>query len=117
MAIAQDSVSPKRILGCTNYYSMYIKNYASVAGILQTKLQLNREDGKKGSKLPVHWKPDEVEAFQKIKNMLTESLELFVVDPNKPFQLRTDASNFAVGAVLEQERGRNGSQLHSCQES
>ena len=37
-------------LGLTNYYSSYVKDYAKMAGPLTSKLQLNREDGKKGSK-------------------------------------------------------------------
>ena len=36
--------------GLDNYYSSYVPNYAEHAGPLMLKLQLNREDGKKGSK-------------------------------------------------------------------
>ena len=35
-------------LGLTNYYSSYVKDYAKMAGPLTSKLQLNREEGKKG---------------------------------------------------------------------
>ena len=34
-------------LGLTNYYSCYVPNYAELAAPLMSKLQLNREDGKK----------------------------------------------------------------------
>ena len=37
-------------LGLANYYSGYVDHYATYAGPLMSKLQLNREDGKKGSK-------------------------------------------------------------------
>ena len=37
--------------------------------------------------------------------MLTESLEVYQLDPNKPFYIRTDASRYAIGAVLEQIQG------------
>lgn len=50
------------------------------------------------------WKESEKEAFEKVKAVLAQKLELFVVDPDKPFVLRTDASDKAIGAVLEQYR-------------
>ena len=36
--------------------------------------------------------------------MLTAELELFYLNPDQPFVLRADASDRAIGAVLEQER-------------
>ena len=39
----------RAFLGCCNYYNGYVKNYASLAMLLYKKLQLNKEDGKKGS--------------------------------------------------------------------
>ena len=40
--------------------------------------------------------------FRSLKKALTSSLSLQVINPEWPFVLRTDASGFAVGAVLEQ---------------
>ena len=97
-------------LGLTNYYSSYVPNYAEFAGPLMGKLQLNREDGKKGSTKPIVWKESEKLAFAKLKELLARHLELFRVDPDKPFVLRTDASDKAVGAVLEQHREVNPGQ-------
>ena len=68
------------------------------------KLQLNRIDGKKGSKKEVEWSPDDIKAFEQLRASLADHLELFRVDPDRPFILRADASDKAVGAVLEQER-------------
>ena len=99
-------------LGLANYYSSYVKNYAEFAGPLMAKLQLNRKDGKKGSTKPIVWKESDRQSFEKLKQVLGAHLELFRVDPDKPFVLRTDASDRAVGAVLEQQRevapGRTG---------
>ena len=75
-----------------------------MASPLTSKLQLNREDGKKGSKKVLKWTPEEVEAFNALKNSLVENLELYQVQPDKPFVMKVDASRYACGAVLEQER-------------
>lgn len=45
-----------------------------------------------------------LDAFEKIKILLQEQIELFQPDYNKPFELTTDASNFALGAVLSQNK-------------
>ena len=44
------------------------------------------------------------DAFSRLKERLLGQLGLFMVDPDKGFVLRTDASDYAVGAVLEQVR-------------
>lgn len=90
-------------LGLTNYYSEYVHHYAEVAAPLMGKLRLNRQDGQKGSKLRLIWTEDEKAAFQKLKDRLCEKLELWQMDLDRPFRLRCDASDFAVGAELQQD--------------
>ena len=41
--------------------------------------------------------------FEKIKQLLKEAVLLFHPDPNKAFELYTDASEYGVGGVLEQQ--------------
>jgi hypothetical protein len=91
-------------LGLTNYYSSYVHNYAALAAPLMGKLQVNRLDGKKGSLKPVAWDDESKAAFEALKEALKEGLQVFQLEPDQPFVLRTDASDFAIGAVLEQER-------------
>ena len=81
-----------------------MQNYAEYAAPMTSKLQLNREDGKKGSKKVLHWTKVEVEAFEKMKAALAKGLSLHHLQVDKPFVLRTDASGYAIGAVLEQEK-------------
>ena len=58
----------------------------------------------KGAKKKLAWTPDAEDAFSRLKEGLLGQLGLFLKDPDKGFVLRTDASDYAVGAVLEQSR-------------
>ena len=69
-----------------------------------SKLQLNREYGRKGSQKKSSWKKTEIDSFEKLKEVLKRKLELFIIDPDAPFVLKADASDKAIGAVLEQDR-------------
>ena len=92
-------------LGLTNYFSEYVEHYAESAAPLMGKLQLNKQDGRKGSKLRLVWTDEEVAAFQQLKDKLCKSLELYQPDLDKPFRLHCDASDYAIGAELAQEIG------------
>ena len=91
----------RAFLGFTNYYSSYIKEYSKIAAPLQDRLKVPREVGKKGSKYKITWGEIEQAAFDELKRVLCSELVLQVVNPDKPFVLRVDASEFAVGATLE----------------
>ena len=93
-------------LGLTNYYSGYVKDYANLAAPLMDTLKVGREDGKKGSKKPLKWGAKEEAAFEALKEALSAELELFQINADAPFVMRTDASDYAIGAVLEQ--GKDG---------
>ena len=78
--------------------------YAELWGPLHQMLQGAKFDGRKGSKKKLAWTPEAEDAFSRLKERLLGQLGLFLVDPDKGFVLRTDASDYAVGAVLEQVR-------------
>ena len=84
-------------LGLTNYYSCYVKDYANLAAPLMSKLQHNREDVKQCSQKPIRWTTSDIESFVKLKHTLTEELELFQLEPDQPFVMKTDASDHAIG--------------------
>ena len=44
-----------------------------------------------------------VDAFERLKKELLENVVLDIADPNKPYVMETDASDYAVGGVLSQE--------------
>ena len=78
--------------------------YAELSGPLHKMLQVGKFDGRKGSKKKLAWTPQAEDEFSRLKERLLGQLGLFLVDPDKGFVLRTDASDYAVGAVLEQVR-------------
>jgi len=66
------------------------------------KLQVGREYGKNGSKNAVLWNQAETERFDKLIDELASDLTLFQLNFEKPYILRRDACDFAIGAVLAQ---------------
>ena len=94
----------RSFMGFCNYYSGYVRMYAELSGPLHKMLQVGKFDGWKGSKKKLAWTPEAEDAFNSLKERLLGQLGLFLVDPDKGFVLRTDASDYAVGAVLEQIR-------------
>jgi hypothetical protein len=85
-----------------NYYSSYIPMFAEKAAPLQEKLKVGRDLGKKGSKFPIHWSPEDLETFKALKDALLHTVPLHILHPDQPYVLRCDASAHAVGASLEQ---------------
>ena len=69
---------------------------------MQDLLKLDRVAGKKGSQFKLTWSNEQIESFRKVKEAAAGSLVLFQVDPDKPFAMRCDASDFVIGSVLEQ---------------
>ena len=89
-------------LGVCNYYAGYVRMFADLAAQLMEKLKLPKELTKAGSKHKLDWTVEVIAAFEKVKQGLVADLQLYHIDPTKPFALKTDASDYAVGAVLEQ---------------
>jgi len=81
-------------LGFANFYRPFIKDYSRVARPL-TELT-------KKKKKNWEWNEKAGEAFQELKQRFTTAFILSQVDTQKPVILETDASDFAIGAVLFQ---------------
>ena len=108
MAALRHSEQPQTIsegpsfTGFCNYYSGYVRMYADLSGPLHKMLQVGKFNGRKGGRKQLAWTTEAEEAFDKLKERLLGPLGLFLVDPHKGFVLRTDASDYALGAVLGQ---------------
>lgn len=91
-------------LGFANYYRKFIANYSKIALPMTTLLSTK-------SKQPWFWTEAAQSAFDSLKNQFCSAPILQHPDPAHPFTLETDASDFALGAVLFQT-GHNDSHPH-----
>ena len=78
-------------LGFTNFYRRLIKNYASLAAPLTSLL-----------KLTASFEDFDVKTFLTLKSCFAEPAFLAHPNESKPFIVETDASDFALGAILSQ---------------
>jgi hypothetical protein len=103
ISAVQEWPTPKGIrevrsfLGLTGYYRRFIQHYSAKALPLT---ELTRADS------VWHWGPIQQAAFDALKHALTTAPVLLTPDPQLPYEVYTDASNFALGAVLLQNQGK-----------
>jgi len=81
-------------IGLCSYYRRHVRHFADIAALLY---QLTE----KGH--PFTWTEDCQVAFEQLKEHLTTAPVLCMPADDKPYVLDTDASDFAIGAVLSQE--------------
>ncbi|GBG81190.1 hypothetical protein CBR_g31863 [Chara braunii] len=93
----QSVTEMRSFLGMTDYYRTFVKNYSIVAAPLT---DLNRLD------TPWEWTDECEAAFTHLKHALTHYEVLKPPDPDKPFVVTTDASQYDIGAVLAQQEGK-----------
>jgi hypothetical protein len=93
----------RSFLGFANFYRKFIGNYAEIVAPLT---ELTKKT------VPFRWDAECQKAFDMLKEKFLAEPVLIMPDPMKPFILETNASNWAVGAVLKQ-RGSDG-ELHPC---
>lgn len=84
----------RSLLGMTGYYRACIPSYAN---LLQPLVELTRKHAR------FTWGPRQQEAFESIKQILCNDIVLDYPNIQKPYKLYTDASNYAIGAILVQE--------------
>ncbi|KAK3100422.1 hypothetical protein FSP39_019732 [Pinctada imbricata] len=87
----------KSFLGLASYYRRFVKNFAEIARPLHRLCE-------KSTKFV--WTPECEESFCRLKEALTTSPVLAYPKPGLQFVLDTDASNYALGAVLSQIEDR-----------
>lgn len=85
----------KSYLGILGYYRKFIKDFAKISKPLTQCLKKDNQ---------VRHTPDFINAFNHTKTILTNEPILQYPDFTKTFELTTDASKFALGAVLSQNQ-------------
>ncbi|UYV76785.1 hypothetical protein LAZ67_14002014 [Cordylochernes scorpioides] len=86
----------QRFIGLVNFYHRFIKNSSHILAPLYSLLKT------KSPNASLNWTSDTLEAFQNIKNAHAENTLLNYPQPNSTLSVLVDASNVAVGGVLQQ---------------
>ena len=83
-------------LGLTQYYATYMEKYAEHAATLTDALR------DKGTDKSIIWNPRMLNSLNALTRNLLDNVLLQIANPYKSFILRTDASGYAIDAVLSQ---------------
>ncbi|GBG66294.1 hypothetical protein CBR_g57893 [Chara braunii] len=83
-------------LGLANYYRKFVRNFSTIAAPLRRLLKKEAIG---------QWDKDCTSALKRLKRTLIEYPVLKVVDPSLPFVVTTDASQYGIGVVLQQDDG------------
>jgi len=83
----------RAFLGLAGYYRRFVQGFAQVAEPLSRLT---------GDQVVWRWAEAQQAAFQDLKDRLCSAPLLVYANPNQPYVLQTDASDYAVGAVLSQ---------------
>ena len=87
----------KEFIGLVNFYQRFIPNCATILQPLNDLLKHTKKPSD-----PLTWSPSATDAFSTIKDSLAQASLLFHPAPDAPTAVMADASNVAVGAVLQQ---------------
>lgn len=82
----------RSFLGLVNYYRRFIQGYSKRAAPLTDLLKKDHA-----------WSDQCQEAFEGLKQAVMQDPVLALPDITKPFEVQTDASDYAIGGVLLQE--------------
>lgn len=89
----------RSFLGLIGYYRRFVKDFAKIAKPLTNLFRGERDPS---SNKKITFGDTEKEAFEQLKTILTSSDILTYPSFDKKFLITTDASNYAIGAVLSQ---------------
>jgi hypothetical protein len=85
----------RSFLGLANFYCRFVLGFSHIAWALS---QITRG----GGKVKFAWGRSQQQAFDDLKQCLCSTPVLSLPDLQQPFEIETDASDYAVGVVLTQ---------------
>ena len=88
----------QEFVGMINFHNKFLQHSAEILAPLYQAIGKNSRSIKK-----ISWSDDMDRAFNQAKEMLAKATLLNHPDPSSPIVLTTDASDTAIGAVLEQK--------------
>ena len=83
----------KSFVSMAGFYRKFLKDFALICKPMTNLLKQN---------VKFVWNKEQDDAFQAIKDKIAENVVLKFPDLNKEFVLKTDASDYSIGAVLSQ---------------
>nr|GEV35635.1 retrovirus-related Pol polyprotein from transposon 17.6 [Tanacetum cinerariifolium] len=93
----------RSFLGHVGFYRRFIQDFSKIARPMTHLLE---------KETPFVFSKDCIDAFETLKKKLTEAPILVVPDWNLPFELMCDASDFAIDAVLGQQKTKHFQPIH-----
>ena len=91
--VPKDAHQVRSFLGLCGYYRRFVKDFSKIAKPITDLLHKD---------VKFNWNRFCQDAFETLKKKLISAPVLKTFDPDKPIRLVTDASDFAIGAILEQ---------------
>lgn len=85
----------RAFLGLAGYYRRYVKDFSAIAASLSDLLKKDQ---------PWTWNTEHQQAFDTLKTAICSAPVLITPDPTEPYTVMTDASGYAIGAALMQQR-------------
>nr|GFB08529.1 reverse transcriptase domain-containing protein [Tanacetum cinerariifolium] len=93
----------RSFLGHAGFYRRFIQDFSKISGPMTHLLEKNTS---------LIFSEDCIQAFQTLKNKLTEAPILIAPNWDLPFELMCDVSDFAIGAVFGQRHEKHFKPIH-----
>ena len=95
VAVPENLTELRAFVGLASYYRRYVEGFSDIAKPLSELTKKNQ---------PFIWGPQQQTAFETLKDLLVHYPVLAPPLPKGKYVIDTDASDFAMGAVLQQEQ-------------